>query len=291
MLSGPFPGAPGRTSPEKVPPGSTGDGRQAAVPGTLRQAAARNLRPGSPFVPREAAGVPSRPSPHPRRRARFPRSSSGESPASRPGQKSSHPTQGCGMAHGRRLAFARRITFASLPARRCGVGGPTGGAVDPPGLWTPGRRRRRIRGTSASWPARVCHGRSAFAADGNASRCQRRAVRSLSPNRQRLPTILFSRNRRTCASVTNPSSRRETGNLTRLPPGPSNRPPISPSPTGHNNLFDQLVGDRIQFSTIPSATSRNLFFFPSSSSSLNFSRCSLIALSNSPRTFFPAGAF
>ena len=186
---------------------------------------------------------------------------------------------------------ARRITVASLPAQRCGVGGPTGGAVDLPGLWTPGRRRRRIRGTSASWPSRVRHGRSAFAADGNASRCQRRAVRSLSPNRQRLPTILFSRNRRTCASVTNPSSRRETGNLTRLPPGPSNSPPISPSPTSHNNLFDQLVGDRIQFSTIPSATSRNLFFFPSSSSSLNFSRCSLIALSNSPRTFFPAGAF
>ena len=61
------------------------------------------------------------------------------------------------------------------------------GRCDLPGLWTPGRRPRRIRETSASWPARVRHGRSAFAADGNASRCQRRAVRSLSPNRQRLP--------------------------------------------------------------------------------------------------------
>ena len=267
----------------QAPPARLSSPAKAVVPGTSG--------PAPPFVQRGAAGISARPS--------FPYESTSAVPpfvqrgvagiSSRPKKFSSDT----GMRDGARAQARLRE-----PDNRCEHPGSkmrrrraTGGAVDLPGLWTPGRRRRRIRGTSASWPARVRHGRSAFAADGNASRCQHRAVRSLSPNRQRLPTILFSRNRRTCASVTNPSSRRETGNLTRLPPGPSNSPPISPSPTGHNNLFDQLVGDRIQFSTIPSATSRNLFFFPSSSSSLNFSRCSLIALSNSPRTFFPAGAF
>ena len=46
--------------------------------------------------------------------------------------------------------------------------------------------------------------------------------------------ILFSRKRRTCAFVTNPSSRRKNGQ-SRTPPGPSNGPPIAPSPTGQNN--------------------------------------------------------
>ena len=43
------------------------------------------------------------------------------------------------------------------------------------------------------------------------------------------------------ASLTNPSSREETDSLT-LRPGPSNGPPIAPSPTGQV-LVDQSVAD------------------------------------------------
>ena len=66
---------------------------------------------------------------------------------------------------------------------------------------------RRTNGSS-----RVRHDRGARAADGNAPCCQRRAVRSFIPAAAAaaasvFPAILFSRKRRTCASVTNPSSR------------------------------------------------------------------------------------
>ena len=53
--------------------------------------------------------------------------------------------------------------------------------------------------------------RAVFVAEGNAPSCQRRAVRSHMPAATAaaptvLPSIRFSLNRRTCASVTNPSS-------------------------------------------------------------------------------------
>ena len=58
MFSSPFPGAPGRTFTRKAPRPARQAMAAKLPPRNLRQAAARNLRPGSPFVPREAAGVP-----------------------------------------------------------------------------------------------------------------------------------------------------------------------------------------------------------------------------------------
>ena len=83
-------------------------------------------------------------------------------------------------------------------------------------LWV---RRVRLEGSSAA-PVR-----GAFAVDGNAPLCQCRAVRSLIPAAAAaaanvFPDIRFSRNRRTWASVINPSSTRKTGSLTRLSVGP-----------------------------------------------------------------------
>ena len=73
----------------------------------------------------------------------------------------------------------------------------------------PGRRARAVR-----------HLRGAFTVEGNAPLCHRRAVRSLIPAAAAaaanvFPDIRFSCNRRTCTSVTNPSSMRKTGSLTR----------------------------------------------------------------------------
>ena len=75
--------------------------------------------------------------------------------------------------------------------------------------------------TPANGSSRVRHVRGAFAVDGNAPLCQCRAVRSLMPAAAAaadnvFPDIRFSRNRRTWASVINPSSTRKTGSLTRL---------------------------------------------------------------------------
>ncbi len=75
--------------------------------------------------------------------------------------------------------------------------------------------------TSANGSSRVRHHRGAFAVDGNGPLCHLRAARSLIPAAAAaaatvLPAIRFSRNRRTWASVTNPSSARKTSSVTRL---------------------------------------------------------------------------
>ena len=80
--------------------------------------------------------------------------------------------------------------------------------------------RPQLHRHPANGSSRVRHHRGALAVDGNAPCCQRRAVRSLIPAAAAaaanvFPDIRFSRNRRTCASVTNPSSTRKTGSVTR----------------------------------------------------------------------------
>ena len=102
---------------------------------------------------------------------------------------------------------------------------------------TASSRRQAPRNGAYSWSqrehwefethrsSRVRHVRGAFAVDGNAPLCQCRAVRSLMPAAAAaaanvFPDIRFSRNRRTWASLINPSSTRKTGSLTRLSVGP-----------------------------------------------------------------------
>ena len=82
-----------------------------------------------------------------------------------------------------------------------------------------------------SYPAEL---KAKVAVEANAQRCQRCAVRSPIPAAAAaadtvVPSILFSRNRRTCASVTNPSSQGKTGSVTRT----SRRPP-----TGNRIVVD-----------------------------------------------------
>jgi hypothetical protein len=65
--------------------------------------------------------------------------------------------------------------------------------------------------TLSKGSARVRHVRAVLVAEGNDPSCQCRAVRSHMPAAAAaaptvLPSIRFSLNRRTCASVTNPSS-------------------------------------------------------------------------------------
>ncbi len=81
--------------------------------------------------------------------------------------------------------------------------------------------------------------RGAFAVDGNGPLCHLRAARSLIPAAAAaaasvLPAIRFSRNRRTWASVTNPSSGGENGQCHTLRGCPRGRP-IAISATGRNN--------------------------------------------------------
>ena len=92
------------------------------------------------------------------------------------------------------------------------------------------RRARGNRGPGAR-PRGV-----ADAGDGNAPLCYVRAVRSLIPAAAAaavnvFPAIRFSRNRQTCASVTNPSSPRKTGSVTRLAGAPATgrSPPRRPA--------------------------------------------------------------
>ena len=80
--------------------------------------------------------------------------------------------------------------------------------------------------TSANGSSRVRHVRGGFTVDGNAPLCHFRAARSLIPAAAAaaasvFPAIRFSRNRRTCASVTNPSSTRKTGSVTHLAAAPA----------------------------------------------------------------------
>ena len=91
--------------------------------------------------------------------------------------------------------------------------------------WVPAVRfRQRVLDAvvdAANGSAGVRHHRGAFAVDGNDPLCHLRADRSLIPAAAAaapsvLPAIRFSRNRRTWASVTNPSSARKTGSVTRL---------------------------------------------------------------------------
>ena len=110
--------------------------------------------------------------------------------------------------------FAMTSVFASFPVVNLGASF----AVRD---WFRNRRLAMIRLCGAP------HNRimATFAVDGNAPLCQCRAVRSLIPAAAAaaanvFPDIRFSRNRRTWASVINPSSTRKTGSLTRLSVGP-----------------------------------------------------------------------
>ena len=141
ILSDPFPGAPGRTSPGRSRPVRQAMAAKAAAPRNLRQAAARNLRPGSPFVPRGVAGVPSRPSSSYEPTSPVPRSSRGESPtdergfsrsfvpwggppAFRPGKFPYEPTSPvppfvpAGAAGVEQLPAERPAVFSRRPAER-----------------------------------------------------------------------------------------------------------------------------------------------------------------------------
>ena len=85
--------------------------------------------------------------------------------------------------------------------------------------------------TSANGSSRMRHHRGAFTVDGNGPLCHLRAARSLIPAAAAvaaanvLPAIRFSRNRRTCASVTNRSStrKRAVSHVSRVPPRPAYR--------------------------------------------------------------------
>ena len=116
VLSCPFSGDPGRTSPERSRPARQ-DGRQAAVSGTSAK-----LPPGTPGpVPRSspwraAPALRLGPSPRTSRRARFPRSSSGKSPTDERGlpvrSNGEPPTDERGFPPFVRAAGSRRSTSA-----------------------------------------------------------------------------------------------------------------------------------------------------------------------------------
>ena len=109
---------------------------------------------------------------------------------------------GAGLA----FAFARQKPLrASCLADAASASRPgAAGAADLPGLWTPGRHPRRIRGTSASWPSRVRHGRA-----------------PPSPPAATPPAA--------GAALAHPDRRRQQSHTS---PAPSNGLPIAPSPTG-----------------------------------------------------------